>query len=621
MVASDLQTAADLHKTGQLPEAEQLCRNILDREPENAEAFKLLGLFAFHRGRYAMSVTLIRKAIALGCTTADTHCNLGAALAGLRKFRQAVECLREAVRLAPELPEAHSNLGAALRRVGKLDEAEASLREALGLRPDYAKPRHELARVLHKKNRLGEAIDEYRKAIALRENWPDAHSGLVAALHATANVNEALAEQRRVVTLRPDSPQAVTLLLFLRHYDQSATAPRIFEEHLQWAEKFAEPFYSAIRPHQNDRDPNRRLRIGYISSDFRAHPITLFIEPALERHNRERFDVFLYANQIKEDMVTERLKALGHIWRDIRPLSDDEVAQQIREDRIDVLIELMGHLDGHRLLIFARKPAPIQVTYLAYPDTIGMKTIDYRITDSLHDPIGATEQFHAEQLIRLDPCAWCYRPSQPTPDFNESPALASGHITFANLNRLIKTTPAMIRLWARILAAVPNSKLMILAGAHGAKEPLIKQLFTNNGIPDHRLILMGRVPRRKYLTQYHQVDIALDVFPYNGHTTTLDALWMGVPVVSLIGDTHVQRAGLSVLTNIGLPELVARTAEEYVEKAVGLAEDWPRLAELRRTLRERMLRSPLMDEEGFTRRLEGAYRGMWERWVRLSAEG
>jgi predicted O-linked N-acetylglucosamine transferase (SPINDLY family) len=402
---SDFQTAVRLHKAGQLREAESLYREVLAHEPEKPEALRLLGILALTRSRYPAAAKLLRQAIALGDATAAVHCNLGVALAGAGRFRQAVECLREAVRLGPDIPEAHSNLGAALRRAGKPDEAEAALREAIRLRADYAKPRHELGRILHKKGRFGEAIEEYRKAVALREDWAVAHSGLVASLHATANLDEAMASQRRVVALRPESPAALTLLLFMRHYDPATTAEQYFEGHLEWARKFAEPVYSAIQPHENDRDPNRRLRIGYISSDFRAHPITLFIEPALEHHDRERFEVFLYANQIKEDMVTERLKGLRHVWRDIRRLSDDEVAQQIREDQIDILIDLMGHLDGHRLLIFARKPAPVQVTYLAYPDTIGMKTIDYRITDSWHDPIGGS---HGHEYMPMPPNAANY---------------------------------------------------------------------------------------------------------------------------------------------------------------------------------------------------------------------
>jgi predicted O-linked N-acetylglucosamine transferase (SPINDLY family) len=639
MESSDLKIAAGFHRSGNLKQAEQLYREVLAREPANPKALHMLGVLAHDCERWAASAKLIRRSIALDNSVADAHCNLGVALAKLRKYREAIECFQEAIRLRPEWASVHYNLGAALHESGKLLPAEAALREAIRLQPDYAKAHHRLGKVLHKLGSHGAAIAAYRRAIALKGDWAQAQSDLLASLYATAALNEAIECQRRIVALRPAEPQPLSNLLFMLHYHPDATSQELFEEHQTWARKHAERCAADIRPHDNDRDPGRRLRIGYVSSDFRAHPIALFFEPVLERHDREQFEVFCYANVTKPDVMTERLRGHGRVWRDIRRMSDDEVASQIRQDKIDILVDLMGHLDGHRLLIFARKPAPVQVTYLAYPDTIGMKTIDYRITDSWHDPIGTTEKYHTEQLLRLDPCAWCYRPSRPSPKLNRLPALKNGRVTFAALNRLIKTTPAMIQLWSKILRAVPGSRLMVLVGPHGDKEPLIQQLFYRNGIEPDRLVLISRVPRRRYLQQYYSTDLALDVFPYNGHTTTLDALWMGVPVVSLIGDTHVQRAGLSVLTNVGLGEgwcaeahptvhptvqptsLVARTPEEYVEKAISLASDLPRLTELRRTLREKMRRSPLMDEEGFTRRLEAAYRGMWERWCGREAGG
>jgi predicted O-linked N-acetylglucosamine transferase (SPINDLY family) len=284
------------------------------------------------------------------------------------------------------------------------------------------------------------------------------------------------------------------------------------------------------------------------------------------------------------------------------------------------LVDLTGHMAGHRLLVFARKPAPIQVTYLGYPNTTGLATMDYRITDSLHDPPGMTERFHTETLYRLDPCCWCYQPDEGEIPVQEPPSGVTGTVTFAALNKLIKVTPAMIRTWSSILDALPGSLLMILAPESAAAEPSIRELFERNGTDADRLVPVGRLSRERYLRQYHGADVALDTFPYNGHTTTCDALWMGVPVVTLAGETHVSRAGLDVLTTIGLEELVTRTPDEYVRVAVELARDVARLKELRQTLRQRLRSSPLSDASGFTKRLEEAYRRMWDGFPSRSSD-
>jgi predicted O-linked N-acetylglucosamine transferase (SPINDLY family) len=548
--------------------------------------------------------------------------------------------------------------------------------------------------------------------VELRADYSEAHVSLATAYTESCRVKDVIAAHRRVVALRPKSPHAHSNLLFMLHYDPDITPQQLFEEHVAWAKKHAEPFYPknlasrggfSRRPGESPAaeaaptvvEPScRRLRIGYVSCDFRAHPVARFIEPALEHHDRERFEVFCYSAVTEPDDVTQRIKGYGHVWRDIASVSDEGAAEMIREDGIDILVDLMGHIGGHRLLIFARRPARVQITYLGYPDTTGMRTMDYRITDSYHDPPGKiadkivrttdveehgqeylpmppddswhdpvagqwsphpgthgqgymatapslegegwcnelhpTDAYCTEKLIRLDPCAWCWRPDEDGPEVNELPAFSAGHVTFACLNKLVKVTPEMLRLWAKILEAVAGSRLKLMVSKYDPDDPMLWELLESRGggVLKHtlreRVILVERQSRRQYLKEYHGVDIALDTFPYNGHTTTCDSLWMGVPVVSLIGQTHVQRAGLSVLSNVGLGEwcnelhpTLTRSPEEYVEKAIALATDLPRLAELRRTLRERMRRSPLMDEAGFTQRLEAAYRWMW--WKDVSA--
>jgi protein O-GlcNAc transferase len=366
--------------------------------------------------------------------------------------------------------------------------------------------------------------------------------------------------------------------------------------------------------HANDATPERRLRIGYVSAEFRAHPVSQFFEPILACHDREQFETFCYSDVGRPDHVSGRMRSLATVWRETRKLSDEQLAQHIRTDGIDVLVDLSGHMTDHRLLAFARRPAPVQVTYLGYPDTTGLATMDYRITDSHHDPPGLTERYHTEHLIRLDSCCWCYRPDDDAPDVRESPVVASGIVTFGVLNKLVKINSGIIQLWCRILEQTPGSKLMVLVGPRGSSDQTLYERFRANGIGTDRLLLVERTGRPQYLARHHTIDVALDTFPYNGHTTTCDALWMGVPVVTLAGRTHVSRTGVSVLSNVGLRELVAESPEAYVAKAVSLTQDLPRLAWLRRGLRERIRLSPLCEQRGFASRLEAAYRNLWHRW-------
>jgi predicted O-linked N-acetylglucosamine transferase (SPINDLY family) len=597
MRALDLKKAIRLHRAGRLAPAEKLCRQILLRVPDQPQALNLLGVLTHTRGRH----------------------------------QEACERLGQAVRLQPAVAEFRANLGAVLLKLERLGEAETTLREALRLKPDHAEAHKHLGDIFLKRGRYAEAIEQLRRAVELKPEYSEAYVALATAFTQAGRIKEAIESHRRVVALRPGSAQAHSNLLFMLHYDGDVSARQLFEEHVAWGKKHAEPWYPKTQESRGgfSRRPSesaaaqaaptvvepscRRIRLGYVSGEFRDHPVARFIEPALEHHDRNQFEVFLYSAVTEPDLVTERIKGYGHVWRDIASVSDERAAEMIREDSIDILVDLMGHIGGHRLLIFARKPAPVQITYLGYPDTTGMRAMDYRITDSWHDPIGQTEQFHTEKLIRLNPCAWCWRPDQDGPEVNELPALSAGYVTFACLNKLVKVTPQILNLWAKILEAVPGSRLKLMVSKYDPSDPMLWQLFEQHGLSRDRLILVGRQSRRQYLKEYHGVDIALDTFPYNGHTTTCDALWMGVPVVSLSGPTHVARAGLSVLTNVGLGELVTDSPEAYVERAIGLAGDLRRLAEMRGgvmndTLRARMGRSALRDEIGFTGRLERAYR-------------
>ncbi|CAN5561868.1 tetratricopeptide repeat protein [soil metagenome] len=430
-------------------------------------------------------------------------------------------------------------------------------------------------------------------------------------------VDRAIEQFRKALAMNPPESEAATLhsnLVATMFHQWPYAPPAHFEEHVRWAQRFADPLTAAAAPHESDGSPDRRLRIGYVSPDFRMHPVASFFEPILKHHDRQNFEVYCYANVAKTDEVTERFRASTDVWRDVAAMSDEQAAKQMREDRIDILVDLAGHTAGHRLLVFARKPAPVQVSYLGYMATTGMSAIDYRITDAYLDLPGKTERFHTEQLVRLLPKCYCYEPpSGPAELAIEPPKRANGFITFASSNRLVKVNSDVMTAWARITQGVEHSRLVLLApGSRDAAERCLAHL-EQHGVARQRVELLPSLPYRKYLQTLAQFDIGLDAFPVSGHTTTCNTLWMGTPVVTLAGETYVSRLGASVLANLGLHNLIASNVDEYVRIAIDLAHDEARLAQLRRDLRG-LVEDRVADGLTFTRQLEGAYRMMWRRW-------
>jgi predicted O-linked N-acetylglucosamine transferase (SPINDLY family) len=359
------------------------------------------------------------------------------------------------------------------------------------------------------------------------------------------------------------------------------------------------------------------LRIGYLSPDFCSHSVAFFVEPLLATHDRGSFEILCYANVTQPDQITEHLQRLGHTWRDIVRLRDEDVAVQIRQDHVDILVDLTGHTANNRLQVFARKPAPVQVAYLGYPNTRGFTAMDYWLSDAHADPPGQTERFYVEEIVRLPHGFNCYRPPAANPDVRALPARAVGHITFGSFNNAPKVNARVIALWARILNALPEARLIMKARqlVDSATKANFHRLFEQHGVTPERVEMISWVPSSTaHLELYNRIDIGLDCFPYNGHTTTCEALWMGVPVITLAGLTHAGRVGVSLLSQVGLGELIADTPEVYAELAVALARDLVRLETLRHGLRDRVTQSPLTDASIITRSFEAAYRQMWRRW-------
>jgi protein O-GlcNAc transferase len=536
-----------------------------------------------------------------------------AQLIAANRLAEAESLLRQAIALAPDSLEARQYLVAVLSQQSKLPEAEEQVRSSIALRPDDAGNYLNLGQVCRWQQRLGEAIACYRKAIELSPNFDAAYNALGSALREAGRIGDAISAFRKAVQINPNFRAAHSNLVYALHFDPDTDPQSNFQEHLRWAAKFAEPLRPPIRPHSNDRNPDRRLRIGYVSPDLMNHVVGSFMEPIVEQHDRSRYEIFCYSDVTAPDDLTQRLMRHADVWRQTANLSDEQLAQQIRDDRIDVLIDLTLHMRKSRLTMFARNPAPEQITHLAYCATSGMSAMDWCVTDPHMSPPGMNEHWFTEKLLRLPESYWCYRPSPTSPPVGSLPAEQRGYITFGSLNAFAKVNHRVIDLWAKVLNAVPNSRLMVHA-TMGDANAAARKMFSDAGIAPDRLALVGREQRDQYLDLYNRIDIALDPFPYGGGTTSLDALWMGVPLVTLAGQTALSRTGVTLLSNLDVTELIAENAQQYMRFAATLAADVPKLAELRRTLRQRLSQSVLMDAPRYTRHLEQAYHFAWKRW-------
>jgi predicted O-linked N-acetylglucosamine transferase (SPINDLY family) len=596
------------------PAGAVLCfQRALQLRPNLAEAHSNLGVAFQQLGQFAEAVACYRRAIELNPTMFLAHSNLGLALLRRGALAEAMTCFQHAVQLQPECADAQLNLGAALQAQGRVAEAMACYRRALQAKPDYVEAYGNLGNAAQQVGQLDEALACYRHALQLRPDSADLHNNLGNAWKDAGCQAEALASYRQAVALRPDFAEAHSNLVYALHFCADNDARTIYAAHREWAQRHAQPLACFCRPHGNDRSPERRLRLGYVSPDLREHPVGRFLLPLLEAHDHRQFEIYCYTSTMSPDAVTTRLQAAADVWREVWTLSDEQLAAQIRQDGIDVLVDLSMHMGGNRMRCFARQPAPVQVTYLAYCGTTGLDTIDYRLTDPYLDPPGSEEGIYAERSVWLPESYWCYQAPASAPPVARLPALERGGVTFGALNNFAKVTTPTLAAWRRLLHAVPQSRLFLHAPAGRHRDRVCEQLGLS-GSAVERVEFAKRSRLADYLAVYQHIDVALDPFPYGGGTTTCDALWMGVPVVSLAGQTAVGRGGLSILSNVGLPELVARDADHYVRIAADLAADLTHLSELRATLRERMQRSPLMDAPRFARNVESAYRTMWRRW-------
>lgn len=528
--------------------------------------------------------------------------SLGLLEQALGEFALAEKHYRQATALQPQLASAHSNLGDVLMAAGRLPEAEQCYRSALRIESGLIGTKNNLALVLQNQGRLSEALACAGELARLRPDSPEIQVNFGNLCKDIGDIDGALASYRKVLSLRPNDADAWDNLLFVLNYLDSPDPETIHAEHRHWGERFeaTTPAMAAIK-----REQRERIRIGYVSGDLKQHPVAYFLEPVLAQHDRSRFEVTCYAFNAQTDEVTERLKSHVDHWRSLVNMDDAQAAELVRSDGIDILIDLSGHTAGNRLDVFIRKPAPIQISWLGYANTTGMARMDYLISDPVSSPANDSQRF-SEKLLWLPQVRLCYRAPDYLPAVAPLPAIAKGTITFGCFNNINKLNPRVLALWTRILNRLPGSVLHLKSKyfIDPATRQRFEQFFAARNVSADRLHLSQQSSHKQMLEEYAQIDIALDPFPYNGGTTTCEALWCGVPVLTLRGDSIYGRQSASFLTAAGLSDWIAETDADYMEKAVAFAADLPGLVALRETLRARMDASPVAEASAFTKNFE-----------------
>jgi len=608
--------ALDAHRRGDLVQAETGYRETLRIEPRHPHANNNLAIL-LRAGRRAEEAVEYYRASLRIASDPGVHSNIACALIDLDRVGEAGEHLRRALALRPDFAEAWFNLGNIERERGDRGAARRRYERALAARPGMAEAHAGIGELLKAEGELGRAIDHFVLALKGRADMIEPCNNLGEALKEQGRVEEAIKVFQEGLRVRPNSALMHSNLLFALHYTPAAAPDVIHRAHLRWDEIHARPLTPTNKRFDRDRSPDRRLRIGYVSPDFCAHSCSYFSEPLIRAHDRSQVEIFCYMTSRRVDVVTKRFEASADHWRMAADLDDAQLAAMIERDRVDILVDMAGHTGGSRLLAFARRPAPVQATWLGYPDTTGLAAMDFRITDAVSDPEGADAR-NAERLVRLPRGFLSFNPAADPGPCAPSPMRAAGHVTFGSFNNVSKVSPEVIRVWSALLRRVSGSRLILKSKALGdpPTRNRFARMFEDSGVENGRVDFLARIePVENHLRAYDRVDVALDPFPYNGTTTTCEALWMGVPVVTLLGTHHVARVGASLLAHGGLSELIARDEAGYIALAEGLARDPNRLDTLRAGLRERVLRSPLGDHAGFARVMETAFRAMWRDWL------
>jgi protein O-GlcNAc transferase len=613
-VHNAIRTAMTHHQAGQLAQAEAIYRQILQQQPDHPDALYLLGVIADQTGNTSIAIALYREALNIKPDYAEAHQRLGLALKNQGKLDEAIVCYREALALEPGYADAYHNLGLALAIQGKLDEAAESYRNALIFKPDSIETLSNLGIVLRDQGKLDEAIESYQQALTIKPDYADAHNNLGHALHGQGKLDEASASFYQALKLKPDLAAAYSNLLFCLSHDPTISAETLFTEHCRFGVQFETPLLVDHPQHAHSQDPERALRIGFISGDFFNHPIAYFIEQVMAHLSRSpRLSLHAYYNNTIEDTFTQRIRTHFTQWQNINILCDSALAEKIHSESIDILIDLSGHTAKNRLLTFARKPAPVQASWMGYAGTTGLMAMDYYLTDQFCLPPKQFDHQFTEKIVRLATHA-TFLPAAGAPPVNALPALCNGYMTFGSFNRLSKLSPSVITLWSQLLRALPDSKILLGGMPEEGKYNELIDWFEQEGIMRDRLRFHTRCGMDAYLELHQQVDICLDTSPYNGGTTTFHALWMGIPTLTLAGSTPAGRSGVSILCQAGLEAFIALDTADFVQKGLSWANNLATLSDIRTGLRDHIAMSAMGQPEVIAAGVERALRIMWQRW-------
>lgn len=639
-----LAEAIQAHQQGNLDGALSLYQAVLQKNPDDTDALVFLGVIAYQKKQYKESEALFRKALSINNTLPVAWCNFGSLLQDTQRMEKAINAFKNAIELRPEFPEAYANLGNAYAALGELEKAVVAYQQALRQRPDYldaelnlgisfremgrfelaeqcfisaitkypesAEAAHNLGSLYAEWGKNANAQSWFEKAIALKPDYAEAYSNLGALYLETGNQAKAMECFKKAPDFSPQYHIAESNKIFTMHYDSAITSQELYDAAIAWGKKYAPE--CDMRPPVSDKNPGRTLRVGYVSPDFRAHPVGIFMESVLANHTSD-VEVFCYAGMPHEDYQTKRIRPSVKNWRRTFRQSDAELEKMIRDDKIDILIDMSGHTAAHRLKVFARKPAPVQITWLGYFDTTGMAAMDYILCDDKVLP-AASEKWFVEKPLRMPGSYLCFTPPPYEIDVAPSPHKANGYVTFGCFNRINKFTPDTLACWSEILKAVPGSKLFLKSKSL-AEEPIREgfcKIMADHGIDKDRLRFEGADMRKKYLATYNEVDIVLDPFPYGGGTTTAEALWMARPVVTWPQERFIGRISNSLIQNLGRSEWVAHYREAYVEVAVSLAKNLAELERAHQRTRQDFLNSEVCDAKHFVKNLERLYREAWK---------
>ena len=604
-----------LIQTQRNDDAEPYLLKAIQANPANANALVKLGKIYFLRQEYIKAGQCYNKALTHNPNHVEAHIDLAAVKEKTGELEAALEHYRKALALAPDNMRAHNNLAIILCLMGAHEDAVNSANSALRLDPTSPEAYNNLANALYKLGRLEAAATALKQALHYRPDDAETHSNLARVLLLQGKTRQAFASHRRTIELQPDLASAHSAFIYAMNYSLDFSREEIFAAHSDWADKHGTASRQ-LAPHANTAEPTRRLRIGYVSPDLRGHSVAFFFEPILTSHNQDEFEIFCYSDTFNSDQTTRRLQELSNHWRHCCGLSDAEVKQIIIDDKIDILIDLAGHTANNRLTMFADQPAPVQASYLGYPNTTGLRSIQYLITDHHCDPAPEMDAYYSEKLYRMPNAFFCYQAPENCPAVSPAPALKNGYISFASFNNLAKIGEEVVKLWSDVLKAVPDSRLLIqcLSLNDPPTRAHYEQLFASHQIDTNRIDFCAAKDFDTYLSGHADIDIVLDTFPWNGHTVSCHALWMGVPVITLAGNRHSSRMGASILTNLDLNDCIANSGPEFIAAAAALSQNTQQLESLRQALRPRMQASKLCNGQEFTQVLEQQYRRMWKQW-------